>query len=145
MKTLICPVSAERTDGNVVRIMALMTAAMIALYAATGAFLLVLLLALDYVIRVFVPKRRSPITWLACQTAWRLELPVKRIDKAPKIFAVRVGFLFALAMVVLSFIHPLSAVVVGLALMTFNLLDALFSVCVGCITYTYLVFPILGD
>ena len=144
MKSLICPISTERIDETVVRITAFITAAMIALYATTGIVYFILLVAADYVVRVFTPLKYSPISWLACQIARRLDLPKEEIDKAPKIFAARVGFLFALTAVVLYFVHPTSSVIVGLALMGFNLLDALFGFCVGCITYTYIVYPLWG-
>jgi hypothetical protein len=43
-------------------------------------------------------------------------------DKAPKVFAARVGFIIALTISVLAFVHPLSSIVVALVLMGFNML-----------------------
>jgi hypothetical protein len=144
MKTLICPLSTMRVDRNVVRITGLMMAAMIALYAITGQIIFVIVIAVDYLIRAFTPMRYSPFSWTACQIARLLKLDPKPIDKAPKIFAARVGFLFALATVVLYFVFPVASLVVGLALMSFALLESVFDFCVGCVVYTYIVLPVFG-
>ena len=65
-----------------------------------------------------------------------------RIDKAPKIFAARVGFLFALASALLFFISLSASLVVALTLMCFALLESVFNLCVGCLVYTFIVFPL---
>lgn len=144
MKTLICPLSTMRVDRNVVRITGLMMAAMIALYAITGQIIFIIVIAVDYFIRAFTPMRYSPFSWMACQIARLLKLDQKPIDKAPKIFAARVGFLFALATVILYFNYPVASLVVGLLLMSFALLESVFDFCVGCVVYTYIVLPVFG-
>ena len=101
-------------------------------------------IAVDYFIRAFTSVRRSPFSWLACQIARLLDLPEEPIDKAPKIFAARVGFLFSLATVVLYFVFPPASLVVGLALMGFALLESVLNFCVGCVVYTYIVLPVFG-
>ena len=116
-------------------------AAMIGLYTYTGAIFLVIVIAIDFFLRAFTSLKHSPFSWLALQVARVFGLPGKEIDKAPKIFAARVGLLFALAMVVLHYIHSTSSVVIGLALMGFALLESIFNVCVGCLVYTYIVYP----
>ena len=144
MKTLICPMSPGRTDRNVVRITGFMMAVMIALYALTGNVLFVAVIAVDYFIRAFTSVKRSPFGWLACHVARIFNLPEQPIDKAPKIFAARVGFLFSLATVVLYFVFPPASLVVGLALMGFALLESVLNFCVGCVVYTYVVLPVFG-
>jgi len=67
------------------------------------------------------------------------------MDKAPKIFAVRVGWIMALAVVGLFFVSPWAAAGVALTLMAFNLLDGLLDLCVGCYIYTYAVLPTFGE
>ncbi len=119
-------------------------ASMIALYAVTGNIYFVAIIALDYLIRAFTPLSYSPFSWLAKQTATRLNLPARYIDKAPKIFAARVGFLFALMAVILYPVQPTASLVVALLLMSFALLESLLDLCIGCLVYTYLVFPLLG-
>jgi hypothetical protein len=144
MKALICHLSTMRVDRNVVRITGLMMAAMIALYAVTGQIIFIIVIAVDYCIRAFTPMQHSPFSWMACQIARLLNLDQKPIDKAPKIFAARVGFLFALAIVILYFVFPVASLVVGLSLMSFALLESVFDFCVGCVVYTYIVLPVFG-
>jgi hypothetical protein len=145
MKSLICPVSPQRVNRNVVRITGFFMATMIALYAFTGNIYFVAAIVVDYGIRAFTPMAYSPFSWLAQQLAAVLRLPLHYQDKAPKIFAARVGFLFALATVVLYPIYPVASLVVGLTLMGFALLEALVDLCVGCLVYTYIVWPLLGE
>lgn len=144
MKTLICPMSTLRIDRNVVRITGFMMATMIALYAFTGLIYFVIAITIDYFIRAFTPLQYSPFSWLACQVGRLFKLPEEPIDKAPKIFAARVGFLFALATVVLYYIDPTSSLIVGLLLMSFASLESIFDFCVGCVVYTYVVLPVFG-
>ena len=150
IKTLACPMSFERIDKNVVRFSAVLTAVIIALYSvlylvsAASVFILMLLLAGDYAVRVFT-HNLSPIGWLGRQLTRRLGLTPKQMGKAPKIFAVRVGFIFAASSVGLFFADPEIAIRVGLALMVFNLLDGVLDICVGCYFYTYVSLPVFGE
>jgi hypothetical protein len=145
MKTLICPISTQTISRRVVRLTGLMMAAMIVLYLLTGNITFIIAIVIDYFIRAFTSLRASPFSWLASQiAAWFGGAP-HRIDKAPKIFAARVGWLFALATAVLYFIHPTASLMVGATLMGFALLESVFDFCVGCVVYTYIVFPFLGE
>lgn len=141
MKNLICPVSALRVNENVVRVVALIVVALVALYLYTGSVYWLLFLGLDFYIRAFTNLKYSPVSWLARQITELFGLPETIIDKAPKIFAARVGLLFTVAMVILFYIHPPSSIIVGLVLVGFALLEAVFNLCVGCLVYTYVVFP----
>lgn len=144
MKSLICPISTSQIDRSVVRITGFLMAVMIALYAFTGSIYFVMAITIDYFVRAFTSLQHSPFSWSACQVARLFKLPEEQIDKAPKVFAARVGFLFALATVILYFIHPASSLIVSLLLMSFALLESVFDFCVGCVVYTHLVFPIFG-
>lgn len=144
MNSLICPISPLRLNNNVVRITGFLMASMIALYASTGLIYFMMLITIDYFIRAFTPLKYSPFSWVARQISLPFRLSEKRIDKAPKIFAARVGFLFALTSSVLFFIHPDASLIVGLALMSFALLESVFDICMGCLVYHHIVFPIFG-
>ncbi len=103
MKALICPVSTQQINRNVVRITGFMMATMIALYAITGNIYFIIAITIDYFIRAFTSLKYSPFSWLAGQITRLFKLKEIQIDKAPKIFASRVGFLFALATVILYY------------------------------------------
>ena len=96
---------------------------------ASTAAVLILMLALagDYAVRVFT-SQISPIGWLGRQLTRRLGMKPKPMDKAPKIFAVRVGFIFAASSVGLFFADPTTAIGVGQGLMGFNLLDGVLDI-----------------
>ena len=101
MKALICPVSDQRVNKNVVRITGFMTAALLAVFVFTGNVYLGLFIAGDYFIRVFADFNFSPLNRIAAFLNRLTGLKELRTDKAPKIFASRVGFLFALSAAVL--------------------------------------------
>ncbi len=145
MKALICPFSTQRINRNVVRITGFMMATMIALYAITGSIYFIVAITIDYFIRAFTSLKYSPFSWLAGQITRLFKLKEIQIDKAPKIFASRVGFLFALATVILYYFHSTSSLIVGLTLMGFALLESVFDFCVGCVVYTYVVLPIFKE
>ena len=133
IKSLACPMSFERIDKNVVRVSAIITSGIIALYTvpslASTATVLILMLALagDYAVRVFT-SQISPIGWLGRQLTRRLGMKPKPMDKAPKIFAVRVGFIFAASSVGSFFADQTIAIGVGQGLMAFNLLDGVLDI-----------------
>jgi hypothetical protein len=141
VRSIICPISPLRVNENVVRVTALLIAALVVLYAFTTSPFIVLLLLVDFAIRGFTNLQYSPLSWLAAQINKRLGLPVILTDKAKKIFSARVGLLFTLVILILSFVNPQSSIVVGLILMGFALLESVLNICVGCLVYTYFVFP----
>jgi hypothetical protein len=142
MKSLICPISPLRVNENTARLTGLAMATLIGVYAVTGSIVFVIAIALDYAIRAFTRLKYSPASWLAAQLVRVTKLPEISIDKAPKIFAARVGFLFALAAALLFVVSPIASLMVALTLMSFALLESLFNLCVGCLVYTYIVFPV---
>jgi hypothetical protein len=141
MRTLICPISALRINETTARLTGFLMATLLALYLATGNLTFVLVSAADYYIRAFTALPASPASWLAAQLAQRLHLPATPIDKAPKIFAARVGFVCALTSVSLYPRHRAGSRVVALVLLSFALLESVLNICAGCLVYTYLVFP----
>src|SRR5665811_2070896 len=67
-----------------------------------SVFLFVFLTA-DFFIRGFTEMKFSPISYASHSLTNSLNFPVKMIDKAPKIFAARLGFLMS-ALIGLLFI-----------------------------------------
>lgn len=145
MRNLICPISTLRINENVARVTASLVVVLVALYVYSGNILFILLLGLDFTIRAFTSMKFSLLSWLAIQINRQLRLPVMLTDKAKKIFAARVGVLFTLAMLIFFFVHPPTSIALGLVLMVFALLEAVFNICVGCLVYTYFVFPLLNS
>jgi len=142
MKQLVCPVSDERINERLTRLNALF-----AVLLTTSAFLfdssvfLVILLA-DFYLRAFTTGKYSPVSLTSIFLTNALRLPEKQINKAPKIFAARLGFLMTLIITTL-FLTGLktAAVGVGSLLVFFAALEFVFGICMGCIIYTYIVLP----
>src|SRR5690606_1527590 len=93
--------SNERVNERVVRCTALFTI----ILAVTGLYfqsvLILLLLATDFFIRAFTNLKTSPVSFVSQNVIEMLGFDRKPIDKAPKIFAARLGFLMSFIMVIL--------------------------------------------
>jgi hypothetical protein len=142
MKQLVCPISEERINEQVTRLNAFFGILLvIAGFVFNTVFFFVLLLA-DFYIRAFTKAKFSPISYLSYSMVNALNLNKKSIDKAPKIFAARIGFLMTLA-IALLFVFQLNTVafVVAGILVFFAALEFAMAICMGCILYTYIILP----
>jgi len=142
MKNLVCPISDQRINEQITRFNALFAIAIIVLaFVMNSAILLVFLMA-DFFIRAFTEIKFSPLNFASHYLSNTLSLPVKLIDKAPKVFAARLGFLMTtLISGLFIFDLKLASVVVSGMLIFFASLEFLFAICVGCMIYTYLILP----
>jgi hypothetical protein len=142
MKNLVCPISDQRINEQVTRFNAMFTIGIIMLAFALNSFLLLAFLMADFFIRAFTEIKFSPISFLSHSLSNTLNLPLKMIDKAPKVFAARLGFLMT-AIITGLFVLELSlaSVIVGSMLIFFASLEFLFAICAGCLIYTYLILP----
>lgn len=142
MKNLLCPVSAERVDRNAVRVNGLLTTLGLLAYVATGSAWLLALLGVDIAMRASLTGPASPMTVLAREVASRLGLAKRPMDKASKVFASRIGLLFALSATAAHFLAPGAAPWLAGALAVFTMLESVFDLCVGCVVYTHLALPL---
>ena len=122
-----------------------MTGALMALllgtYALTGSVFVITVIAADYLLRSLPSVKYSPGSWIARILTHRF--PSKEINKGPKLFAARVGFLFAVSSLICFFISPGLSIGIALSLMGFALLESIGDICVGCWVYTYVMIPLL--
>lgn len=142
MNTLICPISKDKVDRNVVRVTGFIVAMLVLLFAITANPLIILFTAVDFYIRAFTSLTISPVAWLAKNLTKAFHLKGEMIDKAPKLFAGRVGLIFSASSSLLFLVSPVASITVALTLMAFALLESLFNFCVGCVVYTYIVLPL---
>ncbi len=142
MKNIVCPISDERVNEQVTRLNAMFTIGMIVLaFVMNSVFLFVFLMA-DFFIRGFTSIRFSPINYASHSLSNAFNFPVKMIDKAPKVFAARLGFLMTTVIASLYILNlKLAAIIVSGILIFFASLEFLFALCVGCMIYTYLILP----
>ena len=138
---IVCPISAVKVDNNVSRLTVFFNAVLLALFVITQSPFFVILCAVDYGIRVLGNPKYSPMRWIAANIASLLKWSVYLKDQAPKIFASRLGLLFSAGGVIFfPFSLQISLIFAGI-LLVFATLDSVFDLCMGCLTYTYVVLP----
>jgi hypothetical protein len=143
MKELVCPISNEMINERLVRLNALFTILLVTAGFVFNSVFFPLLLLVDFFIRAFTSSKMSPVSFASSAVVRLLHLRKKPIDKAPKIFAARLGFLMTLviATLFLTGLYTASMVVAGI-LVFFATLEFAFGICVGCLIYTYFILPL---
>ena len=143
-RQLICPVSPERVDENRVRVTALGVVIMMGTYFVTGSALLPALLSMDFYIRAFTKLNYSPLSYLAHLFVRMMGTREVLIDKAPKVFAARVGLILTTITTLGALLQwPLLAFFSGSVLVLFAFLECGLNFCMGCWVYSSLVFPLV--
>lgn len=142
MKHLICPVSDEKIPEHLPRVIASLNLFLLAAYAWNPHYGILIFLSADFLIRGFGSPRYSLIHHAAVNLSSLLKLRSKSIDKAPKLFAARLGGLLMVLSLLLNLSEyiPASVVIVWL-IAALSSLECIFGFCVGCYVYQYLVFP----
>lgn len=142
MKHIVCPISNEKINEQITRLNALLgVIILISAFLFNSVFFLIFLAA-DFYIRAFTNLKFSPISYASHRLTNTLNLKSKSINKAPKIFAARLGFFMMLVITSLFLIgFNQTALVVAGILVFFASLEFALAICVGCIIYTYLILP----
>ena len=144
---LTCPISGEKRDNSVVRVVSALV-----LIIITGIVLLAVLispqiaaivgglLTIDFIIRGFIKPKYSILGILARIIASGLNLPKDMVDNGPKVFAARVGVVFSLVITILYGLNLFIPGTVVLSILVIcAVLESVFSFCVGCFVYS--LFP----
>ena len=143
VKDLICPVSTERVDENRVRATALGVVLTMGAYFVTGLALFPALLVVDFFVRAFTKLSFSPLSYLAHLFVKLIGTRPVLIDKAPKIFAARIGFIITSITTLSALLQwPFLAYISGSVLVLFAFLECGLNFCMGCWLYTYVVYPL---
>lgn len=135
---LSCPVSAERVNENVIRIIALMVV-LIATYSVLYLnFYAILFLTIDFATRAFTSGKYSLLKFLALKIANGLSIVNKPTDLAPKKFAATLGFIFSAVICVCYLFNFLyAAIALTIVMLVFAVLESAFAICVGCYVYSF--------
>ena len=143
-KHMVCPVSGERVDENRIRATALGVVVTMGLFLMTGLWIVPAFLGVDFFIRAFTSFPFSPLSWLGSTMIRLLGTTPLLIDKAPKIFAARIGFVFSLLTLAGSLLGmDLLAFISASTLVLFAFLECGLNFCMGCWVYTYVVYPLV--
>jgi len=142
LNNLVCPISIEQIDSYLSRTTVFLNVLLMLAYIITQNPVFLVLVVIDYLIRAFFDVKLSPIRLLAKIIRGFIKLEPKYIDLAPKVFAARLGFVFAFcAFLVFIFGFTLISIAITSFLMTLSILDSVFDFCLGCTVYHYFVFP----
>ena len=106
MKQLICPISSEKINEKITRLNAFLTILLVISGFAVNSVFFFLFLLVDFYIRAFTKLSYSPIGFISNSLSTTLNLREKCIDKAPKIFAARMGFFMTLLVTILFILIP---------------------------------------
>ncbi|WP_175635695.1 DUF4395 domain-containing protein [Pedobacter ghigonis] len=136
---LSCPISAERINENVVRMIAFMVAIVATVCLIFGNYWAIVFLIFDFASRAFTSGKFSVLKYVAVSINQKLALPKQMKDLAPKKFAATLGFIFCLLITaIFLFDFPTLAMVFTAVMLVFALLESLFAICVGCYVYSFL-------
>lgn len=146
ISNVVCPISSERVDSHVSRLTVFFNAALMIVYLITLNPVPLIVVAIDYAIRAFGYNQFSPLCFLASLIIRILGSKPKMVDKAPKMFASRLGLICAILGVVFHFVGWTLASMSIIGFFTvLALLDSVVNFCVGCLIYHTFVFPFFKE
>jgi len=139
---ILCPVSHEKTNEKIVRYIALVTFLIALVYIYNPNILIVTFLAIDFLARGFGFSQFSLLSLSGTSLIDYIPFNSRRIDKAPKIFAARIGFILSFLAIVLMFSNAvLASKVTIIVLAFFALLEWSARFCMGCYIYSWIILP----
>ncbi len=141
MNQLVCPVSSEKINENISRITASVIFTLIVLFILTQNIWFLAFVLFDFSFRVFEKISFNPVSCFVKRIYKLTNLPDKMVNKAPKVFAARLGFFLSVLSLGLFFFFPISAYIIAGILSICIFADAAFNFCIGCVIYHYLVYP----
>lgn len=143
MKPLICPISDEKIPEHLPRVTASLNLILLAAFAWNPQSWILFFLAYDFLVRGFGSPKLSLVHHAAKSISGAFKLRSKLIDKAPKLFAARLGALLLVLALVLKLSGLVTApIVIVWLIAALSSLECILGFCVGCYVYQYLVFPL---
>jgi len=143
--SVTCPISAEKINENVARIIAFFTIIVVLAGLFFKSPFIICALAIDFSLRAFTGGKYSPLKYISKRVANYIGSSPKMVDAAPKKFAAGIGVLFTATIAGLQwFQHDISSDLVATALLICAGLESFKGFCLGCIVYTYIVLPFLS-
>ncbi len=145
MKNLICPVSNEKISEHLPRVNALIVILIIGVYVITQNIVVPIFLAIDFLVRGYGLTQYSLTLQAAVAISKVIKLQSAKIDKAPKVFAARLGGIMFLGVIVLQlFGLPFFATLLSTLVASLALLECVIGFCAGCYIYTFIINPVFG-
>jgi hypothetical protein len=140
--SVTCPVSKEKVNENVVRIIAFFTLVIVLIGMYYKSSALIGALALDFYLRAFTKGKLSPLKYISKRLANYFGTKEKMVNPAPKKFAAGIGLFFTITIASLFWFHyTRQADLLASVLLICAALESFKGFCIGCIVYTYISLP----
>jgi hypothetical protein len=145
-KNIICPISSEKVNSHVSRLTVFIQVVILIYFLITLQPIYLYLVTIDCAMRAIGKNRYSLLNNIASYLIKLLGTTPKLTDKAPKVFASRLGFICGLAGSICIALNLSTATIIIIGMWTaLAILDSVFDFCVGCLIYNYLVFPFYNN
>ena len=131
-----CPISTKRVDANMVRVISFQVALFTVILLFTQESSFALILFFDFTVRTLRISKLSPFHLIAQFLLAGWGVAPKLCDESPKRFALYMGLVISLFLVIL-FSTGFSSIATGISMVLFicALLETLFDFCIGCKIY----------
>lgn len=131
-----CPISTKRVDSNMARIISFQVALFTIIFLITQVSLFALVILFDFLIRALRLSSFSPFEIIGNFVLKGWGIAPKLCDESPKRFALYLGLVTSLFIVVFYFAgFTTFATVIAVILLICALLETLFDFCIGCKLY----------
>ena len=131
-----CPISTRRVDSNMARIISFQVALFTVLLLITQASFFALVILFDFFIRALRLSNFSPFEIFGNFVLKVWGIAPKLCDESPKRFALYLGLVTSLFLVIFYFAgFETFATVIAVILLICALLETLFDFCIGCKLY----------
>jgi len=131
-----CPLIFRQVDATVTRINTFFVMGSIVAFLLTQSVMILILLIIDFMLRLYGYKPYSPIQNLSLMIQHKLSLPVKMEDAGAKRLAAQFGVGFTIALVITSLLDAdvAVAIIAGIFL-SCAALELFFGYCIACKMY----------
>jgi len=140
-----CPVDHVKVSENRVRLTAFFVLLLGISFLARGVWWIALFLVVDFFLRAFGVGAYSLLNLLSGWIERGFAFKPRQVDRAPKVFAARLGFVLSGGLLVLALFDVMTAAyLVAGVLVLFSFLESALGFCAGCYVY-FLVKKISGS
>jgi len=137
---MVCPISFERIDTHALRLSGGLLFIFTLLFLSENSIIWLLPVVLELAIRAIFSAKYAPMFVLSKMVINILKIRPQLEDAAPKKFAVRVGFLMAVSILLFYLLGVDDfATFISIILLLCIGLEVIFKFCVGCVMYAWLI------
>jgi len=131
-----CPISLNRIDSNLVRIISLQVIVVSLLLVLSSNLIFAYILLFDFSVRTLNIKKISPFTIVAQFFLRFFRLQPQLCDEAPKRFALYLGLgIVGFLTLLLLFSFTKTAILLAVILILCAAFETMFDYCIGCKIY----------